>query len=119
MPAIDLQRQGAAEGQTADDGPVESERGRETRQTVGEVGHPERLGRRLRTAGAGRVPGHHRELVRQGVELMAPAGSSVADEPLEKHQPGPLTRAFVRDAQAPDLDGVHRITLRPDDLPSI
>ena len=119
VPAVELQSQRAAEGQPADHGPVQSECGREVGEAVGEVGHPERLGRRVRTACAGRVPDHHRELVGQGVELGAPAGPSVADETLEQQQRRSVARPRVCDPQALDLDGVHRVTLWPDGLPSI
>jgi hypothetical protein len=99
---------GAAERQAGDVGPPEGEAVDEGGQAVGVAGHAERLRRVGGAAGAGGVPGHHREVVAEVVELAPPGGRAVADVAVQEDEEGAVAGAFVGDAEAVDLDRPHR-----------
>ena len=106
MAAVELEREPAAEGQPGHVRPLEPERGHEAGEAVREVAERERLGRIRRLAGAGRVPGHDRELVRQRVELVLPRRTAVADVAVQEHERRPVARPLEGDPQPVDLDEI-------------
>jgi hypothetical protein len=78
----------------------------EAGQGVGVAGQAERLGRVRGSAGPGRVPGDHREVVAEPLELPPPGGRPVPDVAVEQDQRRPVG-ALVGDPEPVDLDRLH------------
>ena len=115
MPVVQRQREDAAERQPQDARVLEPECVDESRQAVGVAGCAEPfwwIGRSTRARG---VPGHHRELVGEPVELPPPRRPAVGDVAVQQHDGRTGTDAFVGDAKTADLHHVHGASSRRTD----
>src|SRR5439155_15065190 len=79
------------------------ERFDEADEVVGEIAHPEVVGRIVRTPAAGRVPGHDGERVRERVELDAP-DAAIAHRAMEEQEDRTRAAPPEGNAQTRHLD---------------
>jgi hypothetical protein len=105
MAAEELERQSGAERQPEHVRALEAERLDEPGEAVGVAGQAVLLGRVPGVAAPWRVPGDHRELVGELVELGAPV-AAVAACAVEQQERRPFAAPLERDRVAFNLDGV-------------
>src|SRR5436309_12582297 len=95
MPTVELERQAGTERKTRDMWAFKSERIDERGQTIGVAVQSDRLRRIRRTPAAGRVPGHHVEILGESVEL-APPLATVAEASVQEEQRRPAACPSIR-----------------------
>ena len=110
MPAAELDGERPAERQPGHVRLLEAEAVEERGQAVGVAGHAERLRRIGRSTRPRRIPRHDRELVRELVDLAAPADRAVTDIAMEENEGWSVADTFVGDSEAANVDCLHEVS---------